>query len=25
MNRGLGMDEYADYVLAGSPSVWPLS
>jgi hypothetical protein len=25
MNRGLGMDEYADYVRAGSPSVWPVS
>ena len=25
MNRGLGMDEHADYVRAGSPSAWPLS
>jgi hypothetical protein len=24
MNRGLGMDEYADYVAAGSPSGWPI-
>lgn len=24
-NRGLGMDEYADYVRAGRPSVWPVS
>lgn len=22
MNRGLGVDEYADYVRAGSPSAW---
>jgi hypothetical protein len=25
MNRGLGMDEYADYVRAGSPTTWPVS
>lgn len=25
MNRGLGMDEYVDYVRAGSPSTWPAS
>lgn len=25
MNRGLGMDEYADFVRAGSPSAWPVS
>ncbi|MGW4657538.1 hypothetical protein ACWEP2_24785 [Streptomyces sp. NPDC004279] len=25
MNHGLGIDEYADYVRAGSPSVWPVS
>ena len=25
MNCGLGMDEYADYVRAGSPSAWPVS
>ncbi|MGW6577414.1 hypothetical protein ACWGAN_35305 [Streptomyces sp. NPDC054945] len=23
MNRGVSMDEYADYVRAGSPSMWP--
>lgn len=25
MNRGIATDEYADYVRAGRPKVWPLA